>query len=724
MNRLIKYSLIVGGILLLLVIVAIIAAPYLLNVDALRAWGERQASDYLGRDVTIEDAGFSWSGPKIQLTGISIAEAGGEGDDPFARLGSFDLKLRMADLFRLRLSVEHIILSEPRIRVTRDRKGRFNFDDILERINRSTAVASLPYAAMDPSAKAIKAPPIDLLVEEIRMESGQVFFSDAASSRLSRGITLEAVDLTMRDLSFDKPVSISASLGLGSDSKDVRFDGTVGPVGKVIDPGKIPFDLKLEILPFELARLPKIIGPLPMGISGVVSSSETVKGSLDGGIAFEMDESLENLKINGSDNRPLVTDFNGSIRQKGRIEWSSRVMILDGFTLEAYQAVFEAAGSIRNLGARPLLDLAVVSNDIPLAGWEKVLPDLGPMLKLDGDLTFEGSLKGTVGRDLRADLALKSTRLEMDRGPALLKRSSSDVIVPPVGAEPLEPLKAPPITVTGKVTVEKGRFERIAFTDLSAVLTQRESRFTLEELKLGAFSGRLSGSAWTDLGVLPLTYGTKMVMTNVQVNDALKAVANMDGILYGKASMDLSIEGKGTQFADLEKYLSGKGAVKASDGRLTSANLGSGAARAASLLGIEGSGGETRFEDMNVSFTIAEGKVKISNMRLSTGEYSLKARGDIGLDKSLAMTSLMTLSQKNSDQIPAQRRRLFPREPDGRVQIPLKISGSVTSPKVGLDSSAMKQAAKEEIKKEVEVKKDELKEKLQKDLGEKLKKLF
>ena len=724
MNKFIKYFLIGGGILLFLIISAIIAAPYLLNVDALKTWGEEQATSYLGRKVTIEDTGFSWSGPKVKLSGFSIAEAEGMGDDPFARFESFDLKLRLMDLFRLRLSVEHVILSGPRIRVIKNKKGRFNFDDILDRINQPTAVAALPYAAMDPSAGGIKAPPIDLLVKEIRMESGEIFFSDAANPRLSKGITIEGIELTLRDLSLDRPITISAALGIGAASKDVQFDGTVGPVGEVILPGKIPFDLKLEILPFELARLPRIIGPLPVGLSGVVSASETVTGSLSDGISFEMDGGLEKLNINGSDNKPLVTDFIGSIKQRGRVDINNMNMTLDAFTLEAYQAVFKASGSIQNLGATPLMDLTVRSNPIPLAGWEKVLPDLGPMLKLDGDLTFEGSVTGTFGKNLEADLALMSKRFEMDRGPALMERSSSQAVVPPVGAEPLKPIKAPPITVTGKVTVEEGRFERIAFTDLSALLSQKESLFSLEELKLEAFSGRLAGSAWADLGALPLTYGTRMMMTGVQVNDALAAVAKMDGIVYGKASMDVSIEGKGTEFEDLEKYLTGKGAVKAVNGRLTTANLGGGAAKAAALLGIEGDDGETLFDDMDVSFAIADGKVKVSNMRITTGEYSMKAKGDIGLDRSLAMTSRMTLSHEKSDQIPAKRRRLFPKEKDGRVQIPLKIRGSVTSPKIRLDSSAMNQAAKEEVKKEIEVKTEKLKKKIEKDLGERLKKLF
>ena len=120
MKRLVRYSLIGGGILLLALIIGLIAAPYLLNLDALRQWGERQATSRLGREVTIQDAGFSWAGPKVRLSGFSIAEAEGFGTDPFADLDSFDLKLRFWDLFRLRLSVEHIVFSGPRVRLIRN----------------------------------------------------------------------------------------------------------------------------------------------------------------------------------------------------------------------------------------------------------------------------------------------------------------------------------------------------------------------------------------------------------------------------------------------------------------------------------------------------------------------------------------------------------------------------------------------------------------------------
>lgn len=721
MKKLIKYSIIGAGILIVLLVAIIVATPYLLNVDALRDWGERKASSRTGRDVTIDDVSFSWIGPRILLKGFSISEVEEFGSEPFARFQSLDLKLRLLDLLRLRLSVEHVILSEPRIRAIRNTEGYFNFDDIIERFNAPVATASMPLAAMAPDREGIEGPPIDLLVEEIRMEDGELFFSDATIPRLGRGITCKGMSLILRDLSLDRPVTISAFLGINRLSRDVEFEGIVGPVGKTIVPGRIPFDLNLNLLPFELVRISQIIGSLPVAPSGVISVRQRVRGSISEGITFEANSTLQKLNVETMEGKRLVRNFNGSFSQNGRVDLNSRTLSLTGLRLEAYQAIFEASGSVADLGPSPTLNLGISSNAIPLAGWDEVLPGLGPMVKLEGDLTFKGKLGGTVGKDLAADLAFSSNRFEMDRGPALLERSST---VRPAGTEPVDPIKAPPISITGTVTVDQGRFEKIAFSDMKALLSQRGTLFSLDDMGMTVFSGRLSGKAWTDLGMLPLAYGANLAMSDIQVNDALAALTGLDGILYSKVSMDTSIDGRGTEFADLQKYLSGNGTVTGGEGRLTTANLAGGAAKAASLLGLGGESGETRFNDMNMTFTIEDGKVRVSSMVIATEEWSMRTSGEIGLDQSLSMVSRMTLSKEATGKIPEERRGLFPKEPDGRVQIPLKIRGTVTSPKIGLDTTAMSQAAKEEIKQEVQEKKEEIKEKLQKDLGNKLKKLF
>ena len=723
MKKLIKYSLILGGTLLVLLVAVVIAAPYILNLDALRDWSEREASSRLGREVNIEEVRFSWAGPKIHLGGLSIAEAKDFGPEPFARFESFDLKLRLLSLLRWRLSVEDIILSGPMVRVLRDDSSSFNFDDIIERLNKSSTTET-PLAAMAPEGSVLKAPPIDLLVEKIRVEDGELYIKDATIPGVARGLSWKGVSLTLKDLSFDRPIDITASLGLNRPTEDIRFEGKVGPVGKIIVPGNIPFDLELVLQPFELARLAKIIGPLPVGVSGVVSAREAVRGSIHGGIIFEAQSSLRGLNVQTNREKHAVTGFDGAITLGGKINVDARRLSLETLRLEAYQAVLEASGSMGKPGPDLTVDFDVSSNTIPLSGWDKVLPGLGSMAILEGDVTFRGKIRGVVGKDLSADLSIVSGKFEVDRGPALLERSSSTPPVPPQGTESMKPIQAPPITVAGTVSVDNGRFEKIRFTNLKASLSQKGTLFSLDNMSLDAFSGNVGGNAWADLGTLPLGYGSKFTMSDVQVNDALAAVAGMDGVLFSEVSMDIAVEGKGTELPDLEKHLTGSGSVRGGKGRLTTANLAGGGAKAASLLGIGGESGETRFEEINVSFTIKEGRVNVSDMHIAAADWSIACRGDIGLDQSLAMTSLMTLSKKATEKIPEKRRKLFPAEPDGRVQIPLRIRGTVTSPSVGLDSSAMNQAAKEEIRREIGEKTQELKEKFQKDLGEKLKKLF
>jgi hypothetical protein len=88
----------------------------------------------------------------------------------------------------------------------------------------------------------------------------------------------------------------------------------------------------------------------------------------------------------------------------------------------------------------------------------------------------------------------------------------------------------------------------------------------------------------------------------------------------------------------------------------------------------------------------------------------------------------MALSDRLASVIPQNRRDLFPVDNLGRLQIPMKIGGTVTSPRFALDTAVMAEAAveaeKKKLEKVIEKKQDELKKKLEKSIGDSLKKLF
>lgn len=727
MKKLIRYSLVAGVVLAVALAAFAIAAPYLLGLERIRAAGEDYASKALGRSVTIEDSSFSWAGPRIRLEGFTIADAAGGTGQPLARFASFDLKLRLWELLRLKVSVEHIILTAPRVRLVRSADGRWNFADILETINAAggkSASAARYYADKAP-AGAIEAPPVDLAVDRIVVEKGELFFADAATPRLAGGLTFRDVSLILTDLSLDQPVSVQAGLGIDRNGTDVTLTGSVGPVGKPIVPGRIPLDLELSVPAFDLARVPSIAGPLPVDVKGTVTVSDRLTGTLEEGFQVEGHRKLAGVDLTRTDGRPLVRAFDGGAVFTALVRPEARVVEISDFSLTAGEAVINAGGRVALVKAGPSVDLKIDSEPIPLSGWGRILPDLGAMASLDGDISLRGDVSGVVGRDLTVDMVFVSDRLEVDRGPAMKERSTA----PASGEEKAgqagpEPMAPPAVTVTGKVEVKEGRFEKISFSDLEAAVSQKGTRVSLDDMTLSAFSGRMAGKAWADLGQVPLAYGTRMSMQDVEVNDALEAVARLPGVLFGKVSMDVALDGRGTDFPHIQKFLSGSGSLEAKDGRLATANLGRSAGKAASLLGLSADGEDTPFEDMDATFTIKDGKVKFSRLRLASGQWDLSARGDVGLDRSLALTSHMTLSEQATGKIPADRRKLLPKAPDGRAQLPLKIGGDVTAPRITLDSSAMNAEARREVKQKVEKKKQELKEKLGEDLQKQLKGLF
>ncbi|HDL52798.1 MAG TPA: AsmA family protein, partial [Proteobacteria bacterium] len=459
-----------------------------------------------------------------------------------------------------------------------------------------------------PAEKGASTIPISFLARDIRIVGAKIYVSDATSQRLKQGLSLEGLNVSLKDVSLDRPMEITASAGLGREKPDLNFSGTIGPVGKVPDPGKIPLDLELTIPPFDLARIPGLVGDIPLSLSG--------------------------------------------------------------------------------------------------------------------DVSFKGSVKGTMGKGLAARMDFSSSNLEFDRRPALKEAGKGAKEPPPGAGKKFEPIRPPPITVSGGINVAKGRFEKMAFTDLTATLSQKGARFNLDRMSLSAFSGRLEGSAWADLGKAPIEYGSKMKMDKVQINEAVSAFSSLGGLLFGEASSNISLSGKGTEFKDIKTSLLGNGTLELGPGRLTSANLMAGAAGAASLLGMGSDGKETKFDGMNASFSVKDGKFNFSRLGISTKGWSMKGSGAVGLDQSLALSTNITLSEPTASKIPENSPRLFPRNSRGLTIIPLKVSGTVTSPRFALDTGTMKAAAREQAKQKVQKKVEGRKEELKEKLREKLKNLF
>jgi len=635
--------------------------------------------------------------------------------------------------------LDHIVLASPNLRLTRNKEGIWNYTVMLAKsgLAKSGAQAASGKGSGKGSASgggAVRSRPvpIDMLVKDIRVSDGVVFFQDETNDRLKKGLSIMGINLDMKNVSLDKPISITASAGLQRPEADITFTGTLGPIGKKPDPERIPFNLTQNFPGFELARIEGLAGPLPVKLSGRVKSKRSVKGSIAKGVEFDQVSSLAGLNVISKDGSHLVKGFSGTTTQRGFVNIKKKSVNLSEFTLELDRAKLYATGTVSNPGPNAVLNLKLNSDPIPLDSWDKIFPSLGSIARLAGDLSISGKMKGKYGKDLMATVDFKSSNFELDRGPALLEAGKADTPAEETAGikagQAFKPIKPSPVSFNGKVFISKGRFEKVDYSNLAAVMTFKGTKFNLDRMGFSAFGGNLAGSAWADLGVAPLAYGSTMKMNKVQINDAVSAFTKLGGMIYGKATSDVKISGRGTVFEEVKKSLSGGGTMDVGEGRLTNTNLLKGAGVAASLLQLGSGKDETQFDAVKAAFTIKDERVKVSSAVISTADWELTASGYIGLDRSLNMKSRMALSGKLASVIPQNKRDLFPIDNLGRLQIPMKIGGTVTSPRFALDTAVMAEAAGEAAKKRVEKKiqkrQDELKKKLEKDIGDSLKKLF
>jgi AsmA protein len=721
MKKSLKIAMIAVGILLALLVALVLILPSLINLDKVRSLAEEKATEALGREVVIDGVGFSlWKGPRVSLAGLSIAEHGDFGEKPFVQLGSFDLKVRFWPLLKKRVEVDHVILVDPRIRLVRNNKQVWNFQDILDHMD------SVPTEKESkPEDDGESGPPVSFLARDIRVTGGEITLADATNDRLKNGISLMGISVKLIDISMDRPMAMEASAGIGRPEADLKFTGMVGPVGERPDPGAIPFDLSFELVSLDLTRLKNFGITVPLILDGSIAAKESVKGTLARGFDFEQRAEFSGISVTSAEG-PMIRDLSGSLITKGFYELKTGALKLDRFDVKADRAVFKGSGTAKDLMGKPTLNLRLNSNPIPMDGWDRVFPAIGSIAKLAGDMTFAGTLKGTMGKNLAARMEFTSTNLEIDRGPGLGGKREEGKGTGDKGKA--GPMKDPSINVSGKVSVAKGRLEKVSYTDLTATLSQKGTRFSLDDLSFRAFGGSLGGSAWADLGTAPMDYGSNLRTHRVQMNDVLSTFTGLKGILFGEVTSDISLNGRGFELAQLKKFLSGKGSIKIGAGRLTNTNILGEAGQTASMLGLTSQEKETTFDGMDASFSIGRGKVNFSGMQILTRKWGLTGSGDVGMDQSLAMTARMALSDALARNIPRDAQKLFPRDGQGRLQIPLKISGTVTSPKFDLDSRVMGKVAEERVKKEVKKKQEELEdkfqEKIEKELGDILKKLF
>lgn len=453
MNRGLK----IAAIVIAIIVIIMIAVPFLIDANTFRPKLESELTSALGRPVTVGNLSLSlWSGA-VEADNIAIADDPTFSKNPFVQAKSLKVGVEMLPLiFHKTLNVTDLTLNEPEIDLVRSENGeKWNFSSIGTQNAAASQQANAPPEQMkaQPESKptpAENAPSSNpnLTVAKLNIDDGRMAVSQVGSGSGPRVYNNVNIEVTNFAFTSSFPFSMTANLP-GGGSLDLH--GNAGPINST-DAARTPLNAKLAVKDMNLAQS-GFIDPAS-GIAGIAD----VDGMLNSdGHEAKLTGTLHATKLQVARNsapagRPVDVTFattynlanqNGTITQ-GDIAMGKALAHLTG-----------------NYDLRPkvtTVDLKLNGQAMPVDELEAMLPAVGVKLPpgatlKNGDLNVNLTSTGPVDKLVTAgSIKMENSQLgNFDLGSRLsaisalagkntgniteIKNLSSDVKMSPEGTQ-------------------------------------------------------------------------------------------------------------------------------------------------------------------------------------------------------------------------------------------------------------------------------------------------
>lgn len=601
----------IGGVVLVLVVAAAAATPFLIPVDRYRPLLEQYIRAGTGRDVRIAALRLVlWPRVHVHAVDVRLRNPAGFPTEDAIEVKSVDLGVEPRALLTRRLVITYVALSGVRVNVLSDAAGRTNYD--LPAPPQSAPAVTTE--ATDGGQSLLALTPIGAVtVKNVEIAIGGL---DAARGRTTPVVTLAGLNARVRSIDpsasdWTKRLEITADLrgarlvtpllaapvrfqsgefhlsggkGLGTFAADLdtmRATGTVA-IANVASPA-VTFTLTIPRLDANfLQRLARIsVGP---AVSGSAEPRRLVaRGEV--GIDKFVFSAIEADRI-----RCRVSIYTDAVRA-------------DSYTLAAYGGTVQGAATLNYASA-----------GLPASGTARVRGlDLGQVVRLADPRAPK--IAGAVD----ADLGL-STTLGQDPLAALVA----------AGTFAVHQLAAPPVAASqasGRLSVRGGRLELPAYT-------------------LSAYGGTLQGAAALDYAAAALPVAGTVRARAINAAQFVGIFNPGPPRITGTLDADLRLSTALRR--DPRAALTGAGTFAVRNGTLPGLNLRDFMVTAARTLQLSLPQGPTRFRYFGGDVSIAQQRVSSQALKLGGDDIEGMGRGSFGFDKTLDYTGTGVLKSLTS----------------------------------------------------------------------------
>jgi AsmA protein len=371
-----KRALKIVGIVVAVILLAVIALPFLVNVNSFRPKLESELSTALGRQVKVGNLSLSILSGSVSAEDLSISDDPAFSKTAFIQAKSLKVGVEVMPLILSKtLHITDITLDRPEIALLRDASGKWNFSSL----GNSSEAAKKP---AEPSSSSTQ----NLSVSKMDVKNGRLSVNRANSS--IKPHVYDNVDISVRDFSLTSqfPFTISANLPAGGTA---NLEGKAGPINSA-DVSASPLETKVNIKGLDLTAS-GFVEP-STGIAGIVDFDGTLNS--DGKLARTSGTlKADKLKLSAKGSpaaRPVevkyATDYD-MVKQGGTLTQGDVTL---------GKALAKLTGTYQSQGESTLLNMKLNADGMPVDDLQAMLPALGVILpsgsKLEG-----GTLSVNVG---------------------------------------------------------------------------------------------------------------------------------------------------------------------------------------------------------------------------------------------------------------------------------------------------------------------------------------
>lgn len=565
------------GVLLVLIVGAVVALPYIVPTDTIKSQLTAQVESATGRELRIDgDLNLSvLPNVAVEMSDVHFANLPDSEVADMVSLSELRVLLKVWPLLSGTVEVSEFVLVEPDIHLEVDAEGKPNW----EMASGGDAEPAPTSEGESGSGLPIK----ELKLGDIRLENGRLTFVDHGAGTEEK---IEAINVTVALEDLNSPLELLGSLDYKGQTVDL--DLGVDQPGALLNGDQSGFKIGVKSDLLQLGfngdlknqGSPSAAGSVDLSVTSI----KQLAAWLAEPIAFE-GEGLEQLTIAGM--------LNGSAE---RVAFTEATISLDQIQGQG-EVTAELAGARPKIAGR--LDLGAV--------------DLNPYMPPAAEDEGAGGTASDTGSAGNAGGGTPSESTDWSDDP---------IEMPPLDA----------VDLAFELTLEALKVQELKLNRTVLALAMADNSLTADLKEFALYDGSGKGKLVVSSAGGRPSIEKSFTLSGLQALPFLTDAAEFDR-LEGEANAEFGLKTTGGTERQLVQNLNGNGKVVFADGAITGINIAA-MVRNASTAFLSAKAGEARktdFAELSGSFTIQNGILRNEDLSLQAPALRIAGSGIVDL---------------------------------------------------------------------------------------------